>query len=98
MVRKAKLRRAFGLGWFGFSNHLLDDYKQRAAVLKELDLQRVWAMNLISDVTQTLETLRSKLADLKMRIRDSGLDMLGVLEFQIAIIQKSIENLKAGKG
>jgi hypothetical protein len=82
---------------FGRYKNLLDDYKQQAAVLRQLDEQRKWAVDLISDITGKLKELKSKLGDLRYRIREPGLDLSGDLDFQITIIEKSLDNLYVGR-
>ena len=82
---------------FGGYKNLLGDYKQQAAVLRQLDVQRKWAVDLISDIAGKLKELKSKLGDLRYRIREPGLDLSGDLDIQIAIIQKSLDNLYAGR-
>ncbi len=82
---------------FGGYKNLLDKYKKQAAVLQQLDVQRKWAVDLISDITGKLKELKSKLGDLRYRIQEPGLDLSGDLDFQIAIIQKSLDNLYAGR-
>lgn len=82
---------------FGGYKKLLDNYKQQAAALRQLDMQRQWAVNLISDIIGKLKELKSKLVDLRYRIREPGLDLSVDLDFQIAIIQRSLAELYAGR-
>lgn len=82
---------------FGRYKNLLKDYKQQAAVLQQLDEQRKWAVDLTSDITGKLKDMKSKLADLRYRIQEPGLNLSGDLNFQIGVIQKSLDNLYAGR-
>lgn len=83
--------------WFGGHQNLLEDYKQQAAVLKGLDGQRTWAVDLVGEITQTLKSLRRELNDLRIRIQEPGFDITGDLEFQIKVIQQGVDALKQGR-
>ncbi|KAF7502827.1 hypothetical protein GJ744_005020 [Endocarpon pusillum] len=82
---------------FGRYKNLLDDYKKQAAVLQQLDEQRKWAVDLISDISGKLMELKSKLVDLRYRIQEPGVNLSGDLNLQIGIIQRSLDNLYAGR-
>lgn len=75
---------------FGRYKNLLKDYKQQAAVLQQLDEQRKWAVDLTSDSTGKLKDMKSKLADLRYRIQEPGLN------FQIGSFKRVLITYKQG--
>lgn len=83
--------------WFGAHQDLLQDYRQQANILEGLDQQQKWAVNMVSEVTQTLRAMKHKLGDLRIRVKEPGFNIGADFELQIAVIEKGAQALITGK-
>jgi hypothetical protein len=83
--------------WWNYNPHLHQDYKYQLAVLKELEFQRMWAIEFMSKVKVAFRDLGRRLGSLKITMREPRWDLSSDLEYQISLIQKSLGKLQAGK-